>query len=74
MSGEAQAHSVFKAQGVPGFTVDKNPRDCLGAGLVFAGIGLGVIKLALDSDLTSWLSVSVVGCGQLRAAHVAVKE
>lgn len=42
LSGEAQAHSVFKAQGVPGFTVDKNPRDCLGAGLVFAGIGLGV--------------------------------
>lgn len=42
LSGEAQAHSVFKAQGVPGFTVDRNPQDCLGAGLVFAGIGLGV--------------------------------
>lgn len=42
MSGEAQAHSAFKAQGVPGFTVDKNPWDSLGAGMVFAGIRLGV--------------------------------
>lgn len=25
LSGEAQAHSVFEAQGVPGFTVDRNP-------------------------------------------------
>lgn len=42
VSGEAQPHSVFKAQEAPGFTVDKNPWDCLGAGLVIAGIGLGV--------------------------------
>lgn len=29
---------------------------------------------SLNSDLTSWLWGSVEGCGQLRAAHVAVKE
>lgn len=46
------------AQGVPGFTMDKNPWNCLRAGLDFAGIGFGM--LVLDSDLPSWLRGSVV--------------
>lgn len=58
------------AQGVPGFTMDKTPWNCLRAGLDFAGIGLGV--LVLDSDLPSWLRGSVVGCAQLRAAHKGI--